>query len=199
MRKTTLLGINMERQTARRRLVVAVYAFFALLILGGWRLDHLHETGIYVYFAAMLVNWRILGGYGSGGLIKPFTGKGPRNQPMPSNLVELELRAAGNLPAPDRLEYRNDERELERRDRVHYQAYQGMVGLLGCIWLFSTWQMHPPRFVRPEILPFLLYALVLPAIVLAVTLPQAILLWTEPDMEMDLEEERTSATVNSAR
>jgi hypothetical protein len=188
MRKTTVFGFNMERQVARRRLVVAMYVFFALLILGGWMLDHLHETGIYVYFAAMAVNWRVLGGYGTEGLIKPFTGKGPRNQPMPSNLVELELRATRNLAGPDRSEYRNDEREVERRDRVHYQAYQGMVVLLGCIWLLSIWQMHPPRFVRPEILPFLLYALVLPAMVLAVTLPQAILLWTEPDMEGEFAE-----------
>lgn len=193
MRKTTVLGMNMERQRSRRRLVIAMYAFFGLLILGGWKLDHLHETGIYVYFAAMAVNWRILGGYGTEGLIKPFTGKGPRNQPMPSNLVELELRATGNLQGRERSEYRNDEREVERRDRVHYQAYQWMVGLLGCIWLFSTWQMHPPRFVRPELLPFLLYAVVLPAIVLAVTLPQAILLWTEPDVEGEVVEAEGAA------
>jgi hypothetical protein len=160
-------------------------------------LDRLHETGIFVYFAAMAVNLRIFGGYGTAGLIKPFTGKGPRNGPMPSNLIELELRAAGNLPAPDRSEYRNDERELERRDRVHYQAYQWMVGLLGCIWLLSTWQMHPPRFVRPDLLPILLYALVLPAMVLAVTLPQAILLWTEPDMEPESTDPDTQTMIGN--
>lgn len=197
MRKSKVLGFNMERKVSRRRMVIAVYALLALLMAGGWMLDRLHETGIYLYFAAMFVNWRIFGGYGTDGLIKPFTGKGPRNQPVPSNLVELELRLAG-VPIerqPD--EYRNDERELARRDRVHYQAYQGMVCLLGGIWLLSMWQMHPPRYIPQAILPFLLYVIVLPACILAVTLPQAILLWTEPDLVLDPEDEATPSALRS--
>jgi hypothetical protein len=197
MRRTTLFGHDMTKQASRRRLVAVTYAAFAVLLVAGWFLDRLNTSGIYVYFAAMFVNMRILGGYGTGGLIKPFTGKGPRNQPMPSNLVELELRATGNLAGDASAEYRNDERELARRDRVHYQAYQGVVCVLGILWLIAMWEEHPPRFVRPEILPVLLYAIVLPAIVVAVTLPQAIILWTEPDMIAEPEEDAAPAALPS--
>jgi hypothetical protein len=186
MRRTTILGYDMQRQSARRGLVIAVYSLLAALLTGGWFLDHLQTTGIYVYFAVFFINYFVLGGYGSSGLIKPFTGKGPRTQPAPSNLVELELYAAGNLARnPD--EYRNDERELQRRDRVHYQAWQAVVVLFCPIWLIAIWQNHPPRFIPAGLLPSLLYLFVLPAILIAVTLPQAILLWTEPDLDPQTE------------
>lgn len=181
MRKTTVLGINMEQQANRRRLVITVYAILAALIAAGWFLDRLKVSGYYIYFAALFANYKILGGYGAEGLVKPFTGKGPRNQPMPSNLTELQLFAAGNLTAGFPDDYRNDERDLQRRDRVHYQAYQWICGLLAILWLLSTWEVHPPHFVPAGLLPILMYLLVLPAILLAITLPQAMLLWTEPD------------------
>ncbi len=198
MRRTTVFGYNMERQSARRRLVVAVYAFLFLLLIAGWLLDHLRTTGYYVYFAGYLVSYLVLGGYGSSGLIKPFTGKPPRTQPLPSSLIELELRYSGALGHPDPEEYRNDERELARRDRVHYQAYQGIIVLLAVIWLIATWEQHPPHFLPAGLLPILLYLIVLPAILLAITLPQAILLWTEPDLDPDPAPEEAAATIHSA-
>jgi hypothetical protein len=189
MRKTTVLGYNMERQTSRRRLVVAVYAILIVLIAIGWFVDRLKVSGYYLYFAALFLNWRVLGGYGTEGLVKPFTGKGPSNQPMPSDLTELQLYAAGNLVSGFPNEYRNDERELQRRDRVHYQADQWICGLLAIIWFFSNWELHPPHFVPAGLLPILLTLFVLPAILLAITLPQAILLWTEPDILPDSDAE----------
>ena len=190
MRRTTVLGFNMEKQIARRRLVVAVYALLAALLVLGWFLDRFGVTGsIYVYFMAMFLNWKVLGGYGPNGLVKPFNGKGPRNEPIPSNLMELELYRYGNLDpdAPD--QYRNDERELGRRDRVHYQAYQVLAILLCPIWFIAQWEIRPVHFVPPHLLPILLEWIALPAVLLAVTLPQAILLWTEPDFTPDPHEE----------
>lgn len=192
MRSTTVLGFNMETQTARRRLVLAVYALLTLLVAAGWFLDHLRTTGIYVYFAAIFINYVAFGGYSSGGLIKPFSGKGPRNAPLPSSLLELELRVAGAPLDRDSSEYRNDEREIARRDRVHYQAYQAVILLLCPIWLVATWENHPPHFISAPLLPILLYLIALPAILLAITLPQAILLWTEPDLAPDPEDESAS-------
>lgn len=193
MRRTTVFGFNMETQTARRRLVLAVYAVLVTLVVAGWFLDHLRTTGIYVYFAAIFINYVAFGGYSSGGLIKPFSGKGPRNAPMPASLIELELRLAGASLDRDPSEYRNDERELARRDRVHYQAYQAVILLLCPIWLIAIWENHPPHFVPAGLLPVLLYLIALPAILIAITLPQAIILWTEPDLATDAEDEPTAA------
>jgi hypothetical protein len=188
MRRTTILGYNMQTQSARRGLVISVYALLTALVVGAWLLDHLQTTSVYIYFAAFFINYFVFGGYGPSGLIKPFTGKAPRNQPIPSSLIELELRMAGARVEPDPDDYRNDERDLARRDRVHYQAYQAVTLLFCPIWLFSMWEIHPPRFIPAALLPILLYLVVLPAILLAITLPQAILLWTEPDLVPDPQE-----------
>jgi len=188
MRRTTVLGFNMEKQSARRRLVVAVYTLLAALVAAGWLLDRFHESGIYIYFAAFFLNYFVFGGYGPSGMVKPFNGKGPRTQPLPSGLIELELYATGNLAQPPS-PCRNDERELQRRDRVHYQAYQGITVLLALIWILAMWENHPPHFIPEGLLPALLYLVVLPAILLAITLPQAIILWTEPDLAPEPEDE----------
>ncbi len=189
MRRTTVLGLNMERRSSRRRLVVAVYLFLAACIAAGWFADRLHVSGMLVFWAAWYSSLFILGGYGARGLIKPFTGKGPRDLPMPSNLVELQLRVTGALDRPDGSEYRNDEREIQRRDSVHYQAYQGLMLLVAAIWLLASWAIHPPSFVSARLMLVLVNFLALPAVVLGFTLPQAILLWTEPDLAPDPEDE----------
>ncbi len=188
MRRTTVFGLNMASQTARRRLVVAAYTVLVLLILAGWLLDRLRTTGIYIYFAAWLISYFVLGGYGPSGLIKPFNGRAPRARPVPSSLVELQLRATGVLENLNPEEYHNDERELERRDRVHYQAYQGMCVLLALIWVLAMWELHPPHLLPTGLVPILLNLVALPSVLLAVTLPQAILLWTDPDLEPEPED-----------
>lgn len=197
MRSTTILGFKMEKQSARRSLVVAVYLLLAILVVAGWFLDRLLETGVYIFWAAFFLNYFVLGGYGPEGLVKPFTGTGFRHRPVPSNLVELELYATGNLQnSPS--EYRNDERELRRRDHVHYQAYQALCVLLAGIWLISVWTLHPPRFIPAGLLPILLYLVVFPVILIALTLPQSIVLWTEPDLDPGSEVEPAPATMRPA-
>ena len=199
MPKTSILGYNMEKRAKRRRLVMVVYTVIAALLLGAWLLDRLQETAFYLIFAVSIINWKILGGYGPQGLVKPFNGKGPRNRTEPSSLAELGLNAGRSLSFAASSEYRNDERELQRRDRVHYQAYQGICGLLAVVWLLAHWQVHPPHFIPAALLPVLLDGLMLPAMLVAVTLPQAILLWTEPDMELEADDEPAAAALPSAR
>ena len=184
MRNKAIFGFSMEKQSSRRRLVVAAYALLGSMVVAGWFLDRLNDTGVYVYLVAFAINYSIFGGYGPSGLIKPFSGAPNRNRTIPSSLVELQLAVAGYRPASD-AGYRNDERELQRRDRVHYQAYQAICALLAAVWIIAMWEVHPPRFIPPHLLPILLYPVVLPIILLAITLPQAILLWTEPDLEPD--------------
>jgi hypothetical protein len=142
MRKTKILGFSMETRTARRRFVVVVYAVLAILLAAGWFLDHLSTTGSYVYFAAFFISYFGLGGYGPYGLIKPFNNKGPRNRPIPTSLTELRLASMGALDFGDSADYRNDERELQLRDRVHYRAYQAIFVLLALIWLVAMWQVN---------------------------------------------------------
>lgn len=182
MRKTKILGLSMETRSARRRLIVAVYALLAALLAGGWFLDQLHVTGTYVYFAAFFIGYFIFGGTGAYGLIKPFTGKGPRNPPMPSSLVELHLAITGALPRPKPDEYRNDERELLLRDRAHYRAYPVLFAVIVFIWVITLWT---PRMYSPALEHRLVLLLATAGILIAVTLPQALILWTEPDMEAD--------------
>jgi hypothetical protein len=196
MRNKRVFGLSMESRNNRRRLVVAAYALLALLAIGGWFLDRLNDTGVYAYLAAFFINYYIFGGYGPSGLIKPFSNKSQHNKPIPTSLVELQLAVAGYRSVTDGTD-RNDERELQRRDRVHYQAYQAICVLLAVIWILAMWETHPPRFIPARLLPMLLYPVVLPIILLAITLPQAILLWTEPDMDVEADEEAQTAAVQS--
>ena len=177
--------VDMARRARRRGLVVAIYAGFAGLLVGSWFLDHWRTTGAYLIFATILANRLFLGGQYFGGLIKPFSGKGPRRKPELSPLFPLQLKFGFYRPEPDESAYRNDERETHQRDRAHYLAYTPLgLGLCG-LWLASNWSLHAPRLVSwiPMDKELLAPALIQAMLVMFLTLPQAILLWTEPDME----------------
>lgn len=180
-----LLGkrVDMASRTHRRVLVGLVYACFAILMAIFWALDKWRTTGVYMIFATFLVNRFILGGYYFGGLVKPFNGKAPRPRDLTPPFVMLTLRMW--KPEPVESEYRNDERELERRDRAHYASYQVLTIALALVWLISDWMMKGSRLLAWVTVPadVLLYGFVLSACVVAITLPQSILLWTEPDMD----------------
>jgi len=177
--------VDMAPRTNRRALVVLIYAGMAALMAGLWRLDGWRVTGVYLVFATIFVNRFLLGGYGIGGLIKPFSGKAPRRSDVPPPFLMLALRVY--QPAPDEREYRNDEREVRQRDHAHYQAYQAISVALAAIWLLADWKLNASRLLAwvPVSADVMLYGLVLAAVVVAVTLPQAILLWNEPDMEAE--------------
>ena len=176
--------LDMAARVHRRVLVVSIYVGLAVLMAALWSADRWHTSGVYMIFATFLVNRFFLGGYNFGGLVKPFTGKAPRQSTMRETpFLMLALRVY--QPAPEESEYRNDEREMHQRDRAHYQAYQVLTIALTALWLLADWKMKAPRLLAwmPVSVDGLLYGLVLMAIVAALTLPQAILLWTEPDVE----------------
>lgn len=190
-----LLGkrVDMAQRVRRRALVVAVYAALATLIAVLGYATNLRDTGIYVFWAALLVCRLFFGGYYRGGLVKPFKYQPPKNQDVPPPFLALKLRMYKPVLQTDDEEFKNDERELHQRDHAHYLAYQIfgtavlLVGLLGSV-----------RFIKSDLMPNplitdkLYYILTVIAMTLYFTLPQAILLWTEPDMEpaMELAEER---------
>lgn len=175
--------VDMAPRTHRRALVVLIYAALTALMVGLFCADHWRTTGYYLVFATFLVNRLFLGGYNFGGLIKPFSGKPPRDSQASPHFVLLTLRIYHREPTNS--EYRSDERELQQRDRAHYQAYQALAVVLALLWLLSSWDAFRPHLLAwiPISSSLLIYGMVLAAIVAALTLPQVILLWTEPDMD----------------
>jgi hypothetical protein len=129
--------ISMARQTRRRALVVAIYAAFAVLLAALWILTGWRGTGAYVIWAAILACRFFLGGYYSGGLVKPFNGNAPKQYQSPPSLLALKLRVYQPVPAGDDSAYRSDERELHQRDHAHYLAFQA-VGVAVCVPMFIS-------------------------------------------------------------
>jgi len=175
--------LDMASQTRRRILVCIIYATLAALITGLYMIDGWRTSGYYLVFASLLINRLFLGGYGLGGLIKPFSGKAPQRADQPPQFLLVSLRVY-EPPAPEDT-WRCDERELQQRDRAHYTAYQALAVILAVLWLLSGWNTFRPRLLAwiPASPSLLIYGLVLASVVIALTLPQSILLWTEPDME----------------
>ena len=184
-----LLGrrVDLARQARRRALVVLIYTVLAALVIGLWFADQWRATGTYVFWAAMLACRLFLGGNYSGGLVKPFTGKGPRQYDAPPPLLLLKLRVYAPLLAAADGGFRNDERELKQRDRAHYQAYQALSLAVVIAWLVAGIGMiHPVWLGWIQMTPYqMFYGLTLLTLMLFLTLPQCILLWTEPDMEAE--------------
>ena len=145
-----VFGVNMAPRANRRWLVAVVYTIF----LAAWVFLVLNPllSGLPLLLLATVVNGLVLGGYGRAGLIKPFG-------------TQQFLCKWGPV---------NDERELHRRDRMHFYAYRWVV-ILMVLGYFMT--------VRPFDHGQVGRALLLLGLVLGLTLPQALLLWTEPDVE----------------
>jgi hypothetical protein len=177
-----VLGIPMQRQSARRKLVVVTYA--ALAGLCSLNLWGAHNLGFWPgLYAGLFVGIFIFGGRGRYGLIKPFVNKPLRVEPAMVNLVRLHLDPA-SAGTPDASTWMNDERELSRRDLAHYRAYQPMTIAMTVILVLAAMTLHPTRWIAISVLQNLLFAVVLFTTVLAITLPSAIILWTEPDVDL---------------
>lgn len=157
--RMSLFGINMARRGNRRGLVAVTY--LGLMVLWAVVRTHGGDRGEQSAFTAVLlatslfVNGIIFGGYGRWGLIKPFNTRTPFGSPTP---------------------WHNDERELRRRDRMHYYAYRVVVALLLLGYVVGRAPFQHPEMSR---------ALIEGGVVLGLTLPQALLLWIEPDMEFE--------------
>lgn len=180
--------INMAPRARRRWLVVLIYAGFGALWSGFWLFASWREAFVFVMFLLVVptgsfVNRYLLGGYGYGGLIKPFnnTTPWPYETPRDPHWLCLVLQLP---PSPDKFDYRNDERELHQRDHAHFQAYRIVSFLLAIVALLIYMGRFGQRYLGFLSNPFDLPLVVaLAALFISRTLPQAILLWTEPDME----------------
>lgn len=187
-RRDKVFGIRIDTQRRRRGLVVGCYGFLLVVVVLALLVPVNGGTYGYAMYALLAVNAFALGGYAgpkSPGLVKAFANKPPRDESVRSELIRVNLASATGLPltsAVDEEFWRNDERELARRDAVHYQAYQVIVILLLLLSLLAMWSVHRPSFLPERVLPMLLLGVALPSAVLAMTLPQAILLWTEPEL-----------------
>jgi hypothetical protein len=181
------MRLNMAQRNRRRTLVIAIYAALAALMATLWFFNHWRGTGVYVFWAAMLVCRLFLGGYYSGGLVKPFSGKAPKRSSKPPPLLLLKLRVYQPVLAADEPAYRNDERELHQRDHAHYLAYQALGVAVIVPWLLASLRIiHPASFTWSAMsADEMYYGFLMAALTLFLTLPQAILLWTEPDMERE--------------
>jgi hypothetical protein len=154
--RVSLLGINLARRRNRRWLVAVTY--LGLVILWAFVRTQGGDRGEQAAFAVVLlatslfVNAILFGGYGRWGLIKPFNTRTPFGSPTP---------------------WHNDERDLHRRDRMHYYAYRVVVPVLLLGYFLGGAPFQHPEIGR---------ALIEGGVVLGLTLPQALLLCIEPDM-----------------
>lgn len=147
-----LFGMNMARRSSRRSLVAGTYLVLATLWALSWGPAPEHRTlSLAFLYAGLFVNFFVFGGYGKWGLIKPFN--------------NCSQRGIGP----------NDEREIHRRDRMHFYCYRAILCLLilGGFGLFTADGQHP----------LVLRALFQGLVIFGFTMPQALLLWIEPDVE----------------
>jgi hypothetical protein len=186
-----VLGIEMQQQSARRRLVVGVYAVLGAICIASMIFA---QTEPFLYswtiYATMAVAFFVFGGSGKYGLIKPFPNKRPRDEAAMVQLVRLQIEPL-SAGTPDESSWKNDERELSRRNLAHYQAFQALGVVVMVILVVSTFGLRSAMGLRhPEWLTATLalnamYALALVGAVMVVTLPAAIILWNEPDIDLD--------------
>jgi hypothetical protein len=174
--------VDMAQRSRRRSLVTAIYGAFAALLAVLCATGQLRGNSSWIIWFALLACRFFLGGYYTGGLVKPFNGKGPKQPDAPPSLLALKLRLY-RAPAEDGT-YRNDERELRQRDHAHYLAFQALGMALAVPLLVASLRLIAPQFMNriPMGPDAVYYGLLLVAMFLFLTLPQAILLWTEPDM-----------------
>jgi hypothetical protein len=186
----SVFGVSMERQSTRRKLVVLVYAALAVLCAGSIVFART-EPLVYSWtlYATMGVSIFIFGGQGRYGLIKPFPNKPPRPEPVMVDVVRLQL-APMTAGTPDDASWKNDERELSRRDRAHYQAYSTVgfcllaILLLAALGLQTALGSSHLQWLSVTVVLQLIFGSALAGSVLMVTLPSAIILWTEPNIDV---------------
>ena len=184
-----VLGIPMQRRSTRRKLVVVVYAVLLLLCGSTFVLHLVYEPNALLpysvtMYGTMVIGLFVFGGNGRWGLIKSFANKPPRAESPMVTLVKLHLEPEVLMQSDDS-SWKNDERELNRRDRAHYQAYQAVgVGVV-VILLLVFWALEPKQhLISAGTLLNLLFMAALVTVVLVATLPSAIILWNEPDMDL---------------
>lgn len=153
------LGISIARRRTRRLVVMAyaalmAFGVFAILVRGDFR-----SLGIVgpVFFMLPLM----LGGVKQAGMVKPF-------RTAEAGSVQLFKR-----------EKPLDEREMDERDRIHFQAHTITRWLAAVLFFTFTFCVQSLPAALPRIGTTFLFLLALSLW----SLPQCMILWTEPDME----------------
>lgn len=186
------LGIPMQKRSARRKLVMAAYAVLLLLCGSTFVMHLLYGSNALLPFSVVINGSIVVGiflfgglrGFGGRwGLIKPFANRPPCPEPPMVTLVRLQLSPESLLQANES-DWRNDEREIARRDRAHDQAFQA-VGIGVMLTLLLAFCAFDPRqqLISEKVLRNVLVLVALMTSVLVLTLPSAIILWNEPDMD----------------
>jgi hypothetical protein len=186
----TVFGISMTQRSSRRKLVVLTYVALALVCaLATWLSRGDSSALTFAVWAAILVAAFVFGGQGRHGLIKPFLnkppagdGRDPIDRLVYPDPVLLKLTASVTQLPHAETDWKNDERELTRRDRAHYLAYQPLALAFVLVLLLVSQALHPRNWLPLHVLLSLIYVVALVASVLTITLPAAIILWTEPDL-----------------
>jgi hypothetical protein len=185
-----VFGIPMQQQSARRKLVVTVYAVLGAVCVASMIFA---QTEPFLYswaiYATMIVAFFVFGGSGRYGLIKPFPNKPPRQEPVMVDVIRLQL-APMTAGTPEESSWKNDERELSRRNLAHYQAFQ-VIGIAVMVILVaatcglrSAMGLRHAEWLTVTMALNVIYAMALIGSVLVLTLPSAIILWTEPNMDL---------------
>jgi hypothetical protein len=180
----TAFGIPMQRRSARRKLVVAAYCVLALIC--GVTIVLIRIAPYFYSYAldaTMAFTFVIFGGFGERGLLKPFRNKPPRPQPAIVTALMLQLEPEALLSKDDSA-WKNDERELSRRNLAHYRAYQPVGIGLALVMCLTAIANHPWSWISQQVLLQTTFGIALVAMVMYATLPAAIILWTEPDIEL---------------
>ena len=179
---------KMASRGRRRRLVLLFYSAFAALVSAAWVIDPSGYGGAYFTIDFTIFVGPLLGGYLCGwfkpfniGLVTPFGGNEVLRYSARKNRSALSKAFYPKEGFPD---IRNDERELIRRDHVHFLAYRALGGLVGLAFLIEFLSSSPlSGMIATGVAHRAIYILLQAGYILALTLPAAIVLWTEPDME----------------
>jgi fatty acid desaturase len=168
-------GISIARRRTRRVFVIGIWCagvLCGLAFLHGAVSHRDRALGFWAIMALQLILQlpNFLGGFRSGGMVRPFLAA----KPGPEQVQSLfGPRKPFGQDAP------LDERETGERDRIHFLAYRialaialvmGLILFVLCGYSFQ-W--------ISRLTLFFFFAL----IVILLGLPQTIILWTEPDME----------------
>lgn len=152
-------GVDMARRRNRRWLVALAYlAMLALWSCLWFEGAASRMLAVVLLYTVIFVAFAVFGGYGRWGLIKPFCTKTPFGNPT---------------------KWQNDERELHRRDRMHFYSYRVVMAMVLLSMMFT---------IEPVVNPNTLRAAILLIVMVGMTLPPALMLWLEPDIEREAAE-----------
>jgi hypothetical protein len=178
MIRRSIVGISLVRRRTRRWLVLSYWTIILLLVgvltqtIG--KESTVFGMPLFWFFWPVGILTGLLGGTRPNGAIRAFQGRSAEERSpidysfmTPYDIAEQKQRDN---------ELRLDERDVNLRNAVHYQAYSA-VRWIALIAFFASGPplAHEPVALRRFLL--LLFFLVI------WSLPQTLILWTEPDME----------------